>query len=116
MIGEIQGLLGERVQIGRLPLFAAATRVLEHASDDAVDAATALHDFFQISRQHTDGLDNLSTFAGIECTDRARCFRQLVQQFDGEACKVIDEIEGVLDLVRDPGRHLPKRCHLLRMH
>ena len=31
VIGEIQGLLGERVQIGRLPLFAAATRVLEHA-------------------------------------------------------------------------------------
>ena len=92
VIGEIQGLLGERVQIGRLPLFAAATRVLEHASDDAVGAATALHDFFQISRQHTDRLDNLGTFAGIECTDRARCFRQLVQQFDGEACKVIDEI------------------------
>src|SRR6516162_6033720 len=101
VISQIQGFLGERVQIGRLPLFAAATRVLQHASDDAVRTATVLDDLFQISRQHTDYLDNLGTFAWIERADRARCFLQLVQQFDGEAGKIIDEIEGVLDLVGD---------------
>src|SRR6516164_4618266 len=79
--------------------------MLQHAPHDAVGAATVLDDLLQISRQHTDRLDNLGTFARIEGADRPRCFLQLVQQFDGEAGKVIDKVEGVLDLVRDPGGH-----------
>src|SRR6516162_6550457 len=39
VIGEVEGLLGERVQIGRLPIIAAATRVLQHTSDNTVGAA-----------------------------------------------------------------------------
>src|SRR6516225_2795156 len=115
VIGEIQGFLGERVQIGRLPLFAAATRVLQHASDDAVGTAAVLDDLLQISRQQTGCLDNLGTFGGVKSADRVRCFLQLVQQFDGEAGKVIDEVERVLDLVGNPGGHLPERRHLLCM-
>jgi hypothetical protein len=48
VIGEIQGFLGERVQIGKLPIFAAATRVLQHASNDAVGTAAVLDDLLQI--------------------------------------------------------------------
>src|SRR5262249_32719292 len=44
VIGEIQGLLGERVQINRLPIVAAATRVLQHTSDNAVGATTVRDD------------------------------------------------------------------------
>src|SRR5262249_45432878 len=115
VIGEVQGLLDERVQIGSLPVVAAATRVLQHAPDNAVGAAAVLDDLLQISGQHSNCLDNLVALAGIEGADRAGCFLQLVQQFDREAGKIIDEIEGVLDLVRDAGRHLPERRHLLRM-
>src|SRR5262249_49702452 len=40
---------------------------------------------------------------------------QLVQQFDREAGKIVDEVKRVLDLVRDAGGQLPERRHLLRM-
>ena len=78
VIGEVQGLRDERVQIGRLPIVTAATRMLQHASNNAVGTATVLDDFFQIFFQHTDSLDDLGTFAGIEGADRTRCFLQLV--------------------------------------
>jgi hypothetical protein len=42
---------------------------VQHASDDAVGAAAVFDNFFQISRQHTDCLDDLVTFARIECAD-----------------------------------------------
>src|SRR5215470_2191094 len=63
VIGEVEGLLGERVQIGRLPIVAAATRVLQHASDNTVGAAAVLDDLRHVSSQHADGLDYLGTFS-----------------------------------------------------
>src|SRR5215471_12427218 len=61
VIGEVEGLLDERVQICSLPIVAAATRVLQHASDDTVGAAAVLDDLLHISGQHADCLDNLGT-------------------------------------------------------
>jgi hypothetical protein len=40
---------------------------------------------------------------------------QLVEQFDREAGKVVDEVERVLDLVGDAGGQLAERGHLLRL-
>src|SRR5689334_13109001 len=54
MIGEVQALLDERVQIGRLPVAAAAARVLQHAPNDAVGATTVFGDLFEIAGQHPD--------------------------------------------------------------
>ena len=116
VIGEVQGLLDERVQIGRLPVAAAAARVLQHASNNAVGATTVFDDLLQISGQHPDCLDNLGCVCRVE---RADCLRrsllQLVQQLDRETGEVVDEIERVLDLVRDAGGQLAERRHLLRM-
>src|SRR6516165_4958559 len=115
VIGEVQGLLDERVQISSLPVAAAAARVLQHASDNAVSATTVLDDLLQISGQHPDCFNNFCQFVRIVSADRLHCVLQLIEQFDREAGKVVDEIEGVLDLVRDAGGHLPERRHLLRM-
>src|SRR6266852_866613 len=52
MIGKVQALLDERVQIGNLPIPAAAARVLQHAPDDAVGATTVFGDLFEIAGQH----------------------------------------------------------------
>src|SRR5262249_38165144 len=41
---------------------------------------------------------------------------QLVQELDGEAGKVVDEIERVLDFVRNAGGQLTERGHLLGMN
>src|SRR5262249_51627836 len=70
MIGEVHGFFDERVQISRLPIAAAAARVLQHASDNAVCATTVLDNLLQISGQHANCLDNLGAFAGIEGADR----------------------------------------------
>ena len=106
VIGEVQSLLDEHVQISSLPVAAAAARVLQHASNNAVSAATVLDDFLQISGQHANCLDKPGTLAGIEGTERTRGILELVQQFDREAGKVVDEIEGIFDLVRDACSYL----------
>ena len=41
---------------------------------------------------------------------------QFVEQIDGEIGKIVDEVERVLDLVRDAGGKLAERGHLLRLH
>src|SRR5262249_479607 len=70
VIGEIQGLVDERVQISGLQVAAAAARVLQHASANAVSATTVLNDLMQISGQHLDCFDNVGVIAGIERADR----------------------------------------------
>ena len=47
--GVLQALLDERVQICCLPVAAAATRVLQHAPNDAVGATTVFSDLFEIA-------------------------------------------------------------------
>ena len=44
---------------------------------------------------------------------RRRGLLQLVEQLDREAGEVVDEVERVLDLVRDAGGQLAERGHLL---
>ena len=43
-------------------------------------------------------------------------FLQLIDQFGRDAGEIVDEIERVLDLVRDTGGELTKRGELLRLH
>ena len=43
-------------------------------------------------------------------------FLQLVNQFGGDPGEIVDEIERVLDLVRDAGGQLTERGELLRLH
>src|SRR5215470_6369443 len=94
MIGEVQALLDECIQIGRLPVTAAATRVLQHAADDAVGATTVLGDLFETAGQHLYCLENLSAFGGVERANRLRrCFLQFVQQLDRQTGEIVDEIE-----------------------
>src|SRR5246500_2165518 len=104
VIGKVQALLDKRVQIGRLPVDAAAARVLQHAPDNAVGAATVFGDPFEVACQHSDCLENLGAFAGVQHADRlGRCFLQLLQQLDRKTGEVVDKIEWILDLVRDAG-------------
>src|SRR5262249_53539378 len=116
VIGEVQGFFDERVQISRLPIAAAAARVLQHASHYSVSAAAVLDNLLQIPGQHLDCFQNLGAFAGTDRGDGlSRGLLQLVEQLDRESGKIVDEVEGVFDLVRDAGGQLTERCHLLRM-
>src|SRR5262249_29838404 len=86
VIGEVQALLDQRVQIGRLPIAAAAARVLQHAPDNAVGATTMFGYLFEVACQHPNCLQNLCALAGIECADcLGRRSLQFLEQLDREA-------------------------------
>jgi len=73
-------------------------------------------DPFEVACQHPDCLDNLGPFSGVQRANHLRrCFLQFVQQLDRQTGEIVDEIERVLDLVRDAGGQLPERSHLLCM-
>ena len=115
MIGEVQRLLDQRVEIDRPALAGAAARMLQHALDDAVGALAVLGDLVEVAGQHLDRLVDL----GALCPRRASAMRrrggllQLVEQLDRQAGEVVDEVQRVLDLVRDAGGELAERGHLL---
>jgi len=75
-----------------------------------------LDDFFEIAGQRLHDFIDLGTSVVAEggyC--RRCCLFQLIQKLDREICKVVDEIERVLDLVGDAGSQLAECCHLLGM-
>src|SRR5215469_7704878 len=116
MIGEVERLLDERVDVGRLPIAAAAARMRQHALDDAVGAAAVLGDLVEIAGQHADRLVEFRTGSLVERSDAGRShFLQLVEKFDREPSEVVDEVERVLDFVGDAGGQLAERRHLLGM-
>jgi hypothetical protein len=74
--------------------------MLEHALDDAVGTPAMLGNLFEIAGQHRDDFVDIGALiCGQPGNRRCRGFLQLVQQFDREAGKVVDEVERVLDLV-----------------
>ena len=116
MIGEVEGVIDERVDVGRLALAAAAARMRQHALDDAVGAPTVLGDFLQIAGQHPDDLVDLRTrIIGERCYGWCCGLFQLAKQFDRQVGEIINEIERVLDLVGNPGGQLAQGRHLLGM-
>src|SRR4029077_8701717 len=59
---EIERFLDEPVDVGSLPLPAAAPRMRQHAPDDAVGALAMLDDLFEVAGQHLGDLLDLGAF------------------------------------------------------
>jgi hypothetical protein len=107
VISEVERLIDKGIEIDLTALARDPARVLQHALDDAVGAPAVLGDLFEIAGQHVDRLVDFGASVFVECGDAGiGGFLQLVQQFDREAGKVVDEVERVLDLVRDAGCQL----------
>src|SRR5215469_6884104 len=70
VIGEVQGLLDQAVEIDAAAFAAAATRMFQHALDDAIGAASVLSDLFQIAGQHPDRFIDLGARVVVERGDR----------------------------------------------
>ena len=114
MISKVQRLIDEPIEVHRTAFAADAARVLQHALDDAVGALAVLGDLVEIAGQHLDRLINLGPRVVVERGDAGRGgLLQLVKQLDGEAGEVVDEVQGIFDLVGDPGGQLAQRGHLL---
>ena len=76
-----------------------------------------LGDFFEVAGQHVDRLVDLGARVVVEgLQGRGRDLLQFLQQLDRQCGKIVDEVERVLDLVRDAGGQLAERRHFLRLH
>jgi hypothetical protein len=79
----------------------------QHVLDDRVGAFAVLYDLIQIATQRIGQLVNLCARSMVD-RYTAQDVPQLIDQFGGHPRKIVDEIERVLDLVRDPGGQLTK--------
>ena len=102
MIGQIQALLDNRVDVDRTMLAGSRAGMQQHVLDDGIGTLAVLHDLFKIAAQHVTQFGHLRGDAGFELRALDRLL-QLAEQFGGDRRKIIDEVERILDLVRDAG-------------
>ena len=90
--------------------------MFQHRLHDAVGTFAVLGDLLQVAGQQCRDVVDLRALicrsARLRRRDR---FLQFPQQIDGQFREVVDEVERVLDLVRDAGGELAERGHLLRL-
>ena len=104
-----------RVDVGRPTLAGTLARMQQHVLDDGVGALAVLHDLFEIAFQHLRQLADLAALL-LSSAALEQALRQFVDQLGRQRREIIDEVERVLDLVRDAGRKLAERGELLRLH
>ena len=114
VIGEVERLLDQRIDVGLLPVARAAARMRQHALDDAVGAPAVFGDLVEVAGQQVHRLLQLGALVLVRLgQQRVDRLLQLVEQLDRQAREVVDEVQRVLDLVGDAGGELAERGHLL---
>ena len=69
VVGEVQGLLDQVVEIDLPALARDPARMLQHALDDVVGAPAVLGDLFEVAGQHLDRLVDLGALVLVERGD-----------------------------------------------
>ena len=87
----------------------------QHVLDDRVGALAVLHHLVEIALQRIRNLADLCPQLAIE-VGSGKCLPQFVNKLDRDGRKIVDEIERILDLVRDAGGQLSERGQLLGLH
>ena len=114
MIGKVERFLDKRIEVDGLLVAPAAARMREHALDDVVGALAVRNDPLEIVGQRFDDLVDFAASFFVEGRDGRRGrLLQFVQQPDRKPGEIVDEVERVLDLVRDAGRELAERGEFL---
>ena len=112
VVGEIEALIEKRIDIRRPVLAGPLTRMQQHVLDDRVGPLAMLDDFFEIVLQQTRQFVDFLADLGVH-RDRLERVIQLIGQFCRQRGEIIDEVERVLDLVRDPSGELTERGQFL---
>src|SRR5271156_6143684 len=114
VISEIEALLEQRVEVDRPVLAGTLARMQQHVLDDRVGAFAMLNDFLEIAldqpRQLVDFL--LELLVGLGLGDQ---LLELVQQLPRHSGEIVDEVQRILDFVRDARRQLPEGSEFLRL-
>ena len=112
VIGEIEALLDEGIDIDEPVFTRAFARVQQHVLDDSISALAVLHNLVEIAPQSLRQFVDLGTWLVIEY-NAFQSLPQVINEFDRDRREIVDEIERVLDLVRDAGGELTKGGKLL---
>src|SRR5262249_22139594 len=99
MIGEVERLFDQRVDIDVLALVASAPGMQEHAFDDAVGTAAVLGNLGQIVIQRRNQSLGLGVFLCLKAARRAERLPQLAQKLRRDVSEIIHKVQWVLDLV-----------------
>ena len=83
MIGEIETLPNERVDVGRPTLAGPFAGMQQHVLDDGVGALAVLHDLFEIFVQQMRQLADFLSLSVVE-GNRFEGIAQFIDQFLGE--------------------------------
>src|SRR5260370_2050703 len=87
----------------------------QHVLDDRVGALAVLDHLFKIAFQHMGQLVEFLTLFVVK-SNRFESIAQFIDQLLGERGEIVDEIQWILDLVRDARGELPERGELLRLN
>ena len=83
VIGEVQRLVDEAVEIDLSALASRPARMLQHAPDDAVGPTPMLGDLFEVAGERVDDLFGLATPVAVQHSQRrSHNLLQFVQQLD----------------------------------
>src|SRR5713101_2820847 len=115
VIREVQAFIDYRVDVSKTMLAGTFTGVLQHVFHDRVGALAVLNNFFEIALQHSRQFVKFLPRCPVERRLRQHIVH-LPDQFGRQRGKIVDEIEWVLDLVRDTGSELAERGELLGLH
>src|SRR5262249_38978102 len=116
MIGEVERLFDQRVDIDVLALAAPAPGMQEHAFDDAVGTTAVLGNLGQIVIQRPNQSLGLGVFLCLYARyRRAERLPQLAQKRRRDVSEIIHKVQWVLDLVSNSRGQLAKRRHFLGM-
>ena len=84
----------------------------QHVLDDGIGTLAVLHDLVEIALQRIRQFVISARSLLSRCAPLSACL-QLINEFDRNTREIVDEIERVLDLVRDTGGELTERGELL---
>src|SRR3974390_274641 len=115
VIGKIEALLDEAIDVDESVFTRAFARVQQHVLDNRIGPFAVLHDLGKIAPQCVCKLDNLGP-RFLVYRYSAQGILQFIDQFGRNTREVIDEIERVLDLVGNAGGELTEGGELLRLN
>ena len=112
VIGEVEALPNQRVDVDGPTFAGTLTRVQQHVLDDGVSPLAVLDHLVEVI------LEQASQFIdfGADFVDKSCLFQHVIEfigQLDRERREIVDEIQRVLDLVRDARGKLAERSELL---